>query len=175
MASDPTARPGGDASSPTRSASSSGGAPLDRTERMAAVFGGGLLVHWGLRRGGLFGLLGAAAGGTLAWMGLNGRAPETGDGRWQVVSAKDYAARFGPPPGTGARDTMPAAPAGSPAAVRSSGSSAASGTGSSGASGSGSTAAGPAGSSAASGTGGSARPSDTASPGAGRPNRPSGA
>lgn len=105
MASDPTARPGGDASSPTRSASSSGGAPLDRTERMAAVFGGGLLVHWGLRRGGLFGLLGAAAGGTLAWMGLNGRAPETGDGRWQVVSAEDYAARFGTPPSSRTADT----------------------------------------------------------------------
>lgn len=44
-------------------------------DRWATLFGGGLLLAWGLRRGGLGGLMGLALGGTLAWAGANGRVP----------------------------------------------------------------------------------------------------
>lgn len=44
-------------------------------DRWATLFGGGLLLAWGLRRGGLGGLLGLALGGSLAWAGAAGRAP----------------------------------------------------------------------------------------------------
>lgn len=52
-----------------------GGIPLQGTERAAALVGGGLLVHWGLRHGGLLGLAGTLAGGAIAWMGVNGTRP----------------------------------------------------------------------------------------------------
>ncbi|WP_181701606.1 SRPBCC family protein [Chthonobacter albigriseus] len=58
-----------------------GGAPaeLGSTERIATIVGGSLLVHWGLRRGGLTGLFGTLAGGAIAWMGVNGRTAGSPD------------------------------------------------------------------------------------------------
>lgn len=57
------------------------GVHLHGAERAATLLGGGLLVHWGLRHGGLLGLAGTLAGGAIAWMGVNGArpAPEAGD------------------------------------------------------------------------------------------------
>lgn len=53
-------------------------------ERWATLVGGGLLVRWGLKHGGLTGLIGAALGGTMAWSGANGRLPSAAAGLTQT-------------------------------------------------------------------------------------------
>lgn len=55
--------------------STRGGSELSGMERWGTLLGGGLLVRWGLRHGGVTGLIGVAAGGLLAWAGANGRMP----------------------------------------------------------------------------------------------------
>lgn len=59
-------------------------------ERWATLVGGGLLVRWGLRHGGLSGLVGAALGGTMAWAGASGRLPSAAAG----LSATEGEARI---------------------------------------------------------------------------------
>jgi uncharacterized membrane protein len=48
---------------------------LEGWERWATLLGGGLLVRWGLRHGGLAGAASLAIGGAMAWAGANGRLP----------------------------------------------------------------------------------------------------
>ena len=54
-----------------------GSAPLSGVERWGTIIGGGMLMKWGLRHGGISGLLGLAAGGVMAWSGANGRLPKS--------------------------------------------------------------------------------------------------